>query len=1165
MATVENESRNWDYIKAQLSTYRKPFITLFSYIQKLESDIIKELKINSDEVSIDFYLYNLKPIASQKLPNEVFRWFPEFDTNNFKNIELYLSDFLNNTDTICDYIDKDRKRNSINESRNILNSFRNKQNKEISDFDFVKIILNIYYLIFRMNVASSFNGDPLFIPGVLHHSIFLKELESSDRENKQKSLKFLLTLFNYIPKSNSNAALYKQTYNDFNDYYTKQRKRNNYQLQLNEMFVNDLPCINFGEKSYPQLTDKSKSYFDDRFAFFGVWINKLVASKIKNKRNEMFYYPIFDGFSEGEGILKGYLFLSSTRSNIKNCHLFLDRITNLQNHIVNLLYQGIYSSIVDGYTSFRDPFEYWKKNIFRLQNWKEISVVDSCPFSCKDLSCFHNNSIYLNIDEIIKRAPVKYSSELNFKYLLLSLPEKGNRIRGDIDDNYIKNRIKEVINLLDDILIRWEIFKQSTRAAITQVMSRNMSHNIGSHVLSRLVTDDPIIKLNPLDTIFNVCDVQGQYTPIGISSNEKTTNAKDISKFNSYLKSRMDFLADITTNVPTLLSTKYLFKDILAEFDRNSILLERISGIDDFNYTIISRNFTICQNKDFCKTLSKENRNGCIISESSNDVAIGVPNDVLGCHAFYVILENLIRNEAKHGNKDLTIYIDVYECEENNEYYEIIITGGQRKGSQKLLDEETTHKYEKYINLTNKNGQKEIRNIDKLRIDQNELINERLLKSDYTLRQGGWGLIEMTASAAYLRRIPVENIELDEYDIEISEISGKTDNKQLNIFKAVNKYDEYLSYKIYLIKPKEVLIYDPNNCITGIDENRKKELLNLGIEIINEITSNKVYEHNFLVLKNNINTEDFYTNNLGVFSKRYLQLDSFDELGAVLINPNSVKDTILEYLWFNYMNFNKSRCVYNFLEDLPFDENDWDKIKTDNSILRVCYDGHGQNFKEIEGAEFVEINSGLTKIFFPKKGDICLILEYCESIWNKIMILDERIQEYSEKGTYKPIDKPPIKIKDIYKKTNILVPNQENFNLNSSNYENIFCNIINYFQKNDYDFCVIHLGVIEKLIKAYNKNNGTLIYSDDKKGSIENTGQKGVINFIIDEMMGNNGQNKKFNLDKIIITSGRGKPHNLPAELRFLNYSIVSQYLIEIRYKYLFNKSIINSRKLLNN
>ena len=51
-------------------------------------------------------------------------------------------------------------------------------------------------------------------------------------------------------------------------------------------------------------------------------------------------------------------------------------------------------------------------------------------------------------------------------------------------------------------------------------------------------------------------------------------------------------------------------------------------------------------------------------------------------------------------------------------------------------------------------------------------------------------------------------------------------------------------------------------------------------------------------------------------------------------------------------------------------------------------------------------------------------------------------------------------------------------------------------------------------------------------------------------------------IDRIIVTSGRGKPHNLPEKLRYLNFSIVSQYMIENRYKYLLTQAVTSARRI---
>lgn len=54
------------------------------------------------------------------------------------------------------------------------------------------------------------------------------------------------------------------------------------------------------------------------------------------------------------------------------------------------------------------------------------------------------------------------------------------------------NEVKEIYYKGIEANHKREIERQSTRAAISQVMARNMSHNIGSHVLSRLVTDQSL-------------------------------------------------------------------------------------------------------------------------------------------------------------------------------------------------------------------------------------------------------------------------------------------------------------------------------------------------------------------------------------------------------------------------------------------------------------------------------------------------------------------------------------------------------------------------------------------------------------------------------------------------------------------------------------------------
>ena len=92
------------------------------------------------------------------------------------------------------------------------------------------------------------------------------------------------------------------------------------------------------------------------------------------------------------------------------------------------------------------------------------------------------------------------------------------------------------------------------------------------------------------------------------------------------------------------------------------------------------------------------------------------------------------------------------------------------------------------------------------------------------------------------------------------------------------------------------------------------------------------------------------------------------------------------------------------------------------------------------------------------------------------------------------------------------------------------------------------MGVIEKLISSYNK---------DKKANYEKEKPVDVSKFIKEIFLDND--NKKYN--SIIVTSGRGKPHNLPDDIRYLNFSVVTNYLITMRNKFAFTETLYCARR----
>lgn len=188
-------------------------------------------------------------------------------------------------------------------------------------------------------------------------------------------------------------------------------------------------------------------------------------------------------------------------------------------------------------------------------------------------------------------------------------------------DRFIMLTERIVDKLANRVVNYYQIKKISEYArgsGVSAVMSRNMSHNIGSHVLSRLAK---------------------KYSK-ELFDNKKESLTSDeivqIGHFFSYLMRRMDFLADIATTVPVMTTTAEFVKEIFNPFKDNILLKQHITG-NDLRFDIYP-------------------------PARLNGLYISIPNDILGKHAIYTIFENVIRNSAKHGShQGDTFNIDI-EC-----------------------------------------------------------------------------------------------------------------------------------------------------------------------------------------------------------------------------------------------------------------------------------------------------------------------------------------------------------------------------------------------------------------------------------------------------------------------------------------------------------------------
>ena len=713
-------------------------------------------------------------------------------------------------------------------------------------------------------------------------------------------------------------------------------------------------------------------------------------------------------------------------------------------------------------------------------------------------------------------------------------------------------------NLISDINL------QATRAAISQVMARNTSHNIGAHVMNKLIVD-----LSELD----FSGFKNYNTKIklyeGVSDENKIL-LNQIAIFNNYVKCRMDYLADISFGTPLMQTNKYVHEDLFNKLDEVRLLLEYISGLDDFKFEI--------QFKKNGIGFKKNN-----VNKVEEDLLVAIPNDILGTQAFYNILENIIRNSAKHsdkskvdGNVVFTVnfiddirgvsgYCENEKCKKENcikahkteientlnefiavEVYDNIPV----EGTIRALSDDEKKEYKRMM------GEKEPAfnaYIDYLVFCQNEKLNKDILDQN-KLRSYSLGLVEMNASAAYMRKRPVEYINHKSYDIlydeswsrDTEENDGNQDRRGTNCrhflkaFKKTEGVEHYLGYRFFLHRPAVVLVVTDE---LKQDKDRKDKLRKEGIwvigreEFINKLNEGKVYPHEFLVIDSNINIGRVGDIEILVYNKTSLPiraLHQIDDLPSLLNKTSSEIEERCWQIWEEKLKIKYEFSNYSF-DYLPKKDKiamitDHLKPKENESVLKTW-----ESYKE--RCYYIEPTSNLAQKTWPNyngnfdtyfdllKNSIILKAKHAESILTNIIVIDERVQSGS---LQKPLG---ILQQEVFNMMGIFIPVDINLAHSTIDKEGI----IEYIEKHvpNCEFLLLHYSILERI---FNEERDRL---------------KAINDFLI----------KQASRINVVITSGRGIPDRLPREVRFINLSSVLMAFNDVRGKYLINYLLNSARK----
>lgn len=314
--------------------------------------------------------------------------------------------------------------------------------------------------------------------------------------------------------------------------------------------------------------------------------------------------------------------------------------------------------------------------------------------------------------------------------------------------------------ILKFVIPRVRAHRYSTQTAAAAIMSRNLSHNIGSNPISREISRLTI-------------------GGAGFSTEVVKKERREAAHLLTYLRDRMDYLAEITTGQPTWGATADL-RDVCAAFGHQKVLLRGLTSIEH------------------CRVDAPETQSPPIF----------LPHGSLGAQALYTIFENMIRNSVQYRGTDaqsrpgrLSLQFEsVDDC--------VVLT---------IVD----------LGQPRPNDEAEASSVIdglKARFTQSFHIGEGRLS------QENWGLKEMKISAAFLRLRPGWIVDEPEDGTGTLGWDGTKGRPWLEPTWCSYRAREYLCHKIIMLKPKFALIVGAT-----LSADARAALDSVGLETIDRV------------------------------------------------------------------------------------------------------------------------------------------------------------------------------------------------------------------------------------------------------------------------------------------------------------------------------------------
>lgn len=319
------------------------------------------------------------------------------------------------------------------------------------------------------------------------------------------------------------------------------------------------------------------------------------------------------------------------------------------------------------------------------------------------------------------------------------------------------------------------------RAAAVSIMSRNISHNLGSHVLSylrnRFSDEGLMLRAGILENIVKSQDKGGGWEVNTSLLKEQGKCAIDESKFTApylrslgqllgYFQERQDYIGTLASDWYVYYSPVNFSRDVADFFSArvpikagsdhttHNLILDFIAHSEEYEY------------KDIKIEWFWNNRGGS--PGLPTDKAIALPSGITGRQGIYTILENFMRNSAKHGSPKqsreegklhITFTISDFK---NPDYYKVELRDNSNNADEKII--------------------KTIKSV----------LRSPLIGLDGNPDEHHKGIKEIQIAAAWLRGIrPSDLLDVYAHDgLEVLQVDNNNNN---------------LCYTFYLRKPKPAL------------------------------------------------------------------------------------------------------------------------------------------------------------------------------------------------------------------------------------------------------------------------------------------------------------------------------------------------------------------------